>query len=126
MSTSPTTPAAASTPATSVSVLQKIENWFKNAKVKLEADLAAILGPTLANELETAVSGLLKTAEGQIALAAVTEAADVTTGQVNVQQAVNATVAAVQKTGKTLTQSAATLLVAAAQQKVTSIVQSSQ
>jgi hypothetical protein len=111
-------------PAPSLSTLQKIENWFHKAKVTIEADLAKIVGPSLATEIETAFGGILKTAEGQIAQAMVTEAADAVTGQINVSQAVDATVAAIAKTGKTISQSAATALVAAAQQKVASLAQS--
>jgi hypothetical protein len=111
--------------STSTSVLQKIESWVTKAKLKLESVLATIAGPTLAAQIETAFSGLLATAEGQLALKVVTEAADVTSGQVNVASAVSATITAVEATGKTLTQSAATALVAAAQQKVLSIAQPS-
>lgn len=121
MSTTPNTPAPAA-PATSQSVLQKIEAWFHKAKLKVEADLTKIVGPELAGDLETAFAALLKTAEGQIAQKAVIEAADVATGQINVDQAVKATVAQIAATGKQISQSAATALVAAAQQKVQTLV----
>lgn len=121
MSTTPNTPVPAA-PATSPSVLQKIEAWFHKAKLKVEADLTKIVGPELAGDLETAFAALLKTAEGQIAQKAVIEAADVATGQINVDQAVKATVAQIAATGKQISQSAATALVAAAQQKVQTLV----
>lgn len=123
MSSNPQTPAP--TPAApNVSVLQKIESWFHKAKLKLEGGLSELVGPQVASELESAFEKLLKTAEGQIAQKVVTEMADVATGQVNVQQAVSATIAAAAAAGKTLSQSAATALVAAAQQKVLSLAQS--
>jgi len=111
-------------PAPSQSLLHKIGSWFVKAKVKIEADLAAIVGPSLATEIESAFGGILKTAEGQIAQSVVAEAADAVSGQINVSQAVDATVKAIAATGKTISQSAATALVAAAQQKVASLAQS--
>ncbi|HWC97242.1 MAG TPA: hypothetical protein VG456_10840, partial [Candidatus Sulfopaludibacter sp.] len=76
------------TPAPGVSELQKIWNWIKSKVAIVEADLAKILGSKTASELEAIGKTLLDSWIGPLAVAAITEATDIATGQMSVSKAI--------------------------------------
>jgi hypothetical protein len=105
-------------PAPTSNVFEKIWNWVKKEATVVEEDLAKIIGSSDAQQLETIGKNLLNGELGPLAAAAISDATDVTTGQMSVSKAIGSLVSIAETNGKKLSQAAALQVIALAQNAI--------
>jgi hypothetical protein len=110
-----TTPPATPPAAPPESFFAKVWGWIKKETVVVEADLAKIIGPNLAGELETIGKNLLDGELGPLAVQAIADATDVATGTMSVSKAISSLITLAETDGKALSQAAALQVIALAQ-----------
>lgn len=106
------TPAA---PAPKESLLAKLWNWIKGEVVHVEQGIEDIFGSNVAQSIESAGKALLESNFGPLIPAAIAEATEVATGQLDVSKAITQLVAMFEAEGKQLSRSAALQIIGVAQ-----------
>jgi hypothetical protein len=98
-----------------VSFLAKIEAFFKTVGSDIVKVETAVLGANATTQLNTALKSMVEGPLGQVAVEAVTAAADLEKGTISVSQAASAIVSSAKAAGQTVGGSVVTALIAAAQ-----------
>jgi hypothetical protein len=95
--------------------LGKVWNWISGEVKHVEADVETIFGSDLAQKIEAAGAALLKSNYGPLITAALAEATDVATGQMNIGKAMDTLISMFKAESVSLSKAAALQIIGVAQ-----------